>query len=287
MASQYVICDRHWRINTLVTPETNPDSLERSIMICISTTPLRGFLFGMPPLSTPLFALALFAIFMLMPFQVAASGTCYPAIDASQPQHLLGYGSLMNTESRQRTTPRAGPSLPVRVTGFQRAWNTRGSSLVATTFLGATMDPEGRFNAALYTLPGEDEIRTTDARESGYCRTLVAAGQIEMLGPNIKPGGQIWIYTVQAERAHAPDQDFPIVQSYVDVFLGGCLTIGAEHGLNDFASECVTTTHDWSAHWVNDRIMPRRPFAHQPLAIKIDGVLGQIIPQFLKARVIE
>ncbi len=58
-------------------------------------------------------------------------------------------------------------------------------------------------------------------------------------------------------------------------------------GIADFALECVRTTKGWSRYWVNDRIMPRRPFEHQPQARKIDAVLEQAIPQYLKARVIE
>jgi len=55
-----------------------------------------------------------------------------------------------------------------------------------------------------------------------------------------------------------PDEDHPIVQSYVDIFLSGCLQLQEQvlpdiEAEKDFPSRCIETTHGWSAHWKNDR----------------------------------
>jgi hypothetical protein len=86
-----------------------------------------------------------------------------------------------------------------------------------------------------------------------------------------------------------PDAKYPIVQSYVDIFISGCLELSQRViGENtDFAEECVTTTADWSSHWVNDRLYPRRPFIYQPKASKIDALLAKMVPDQFKQIKIE
>ena len=49
-----------------------------------------------------------------------AADACRPAADSAQAQYVIGYGSLMDTESRRRTLPEAGEGVPVRVDGYER-----------------------------------------------------------------------------------------------------------------------------------------------------------------------
>lgn len=217
----------------------------------------------------------------------AEADACHPEMDGNKAQYIVGYGSLMQEKSKRQTTPSAGDNRPILLSGFERAWVMRGPGFSPTTYLGAVPNASGRFNAVLYSVPGTREIHATDAREGSYCRAPVMPAQIEMFNLDDAPVGQVWIYVVPPSRVERPDAGFPIVQSYVDVFLGGCLDVGETHGVADFALECVRSTKGWPAHWVNDRIMPRRPFVHQPQARKIDAVLEQVIPEHLKARVIE
>lgn len=74
------------------------------------------------------------------------------------------------------------------------------------------------------------------------------------------------MYTVPPNRVGKPGKGHPITQSYVDIFLGGCLDVSEAYGIEEFALECIRTTKGWSKYWINDRIMPRRPFEHQPQA---------------------
>src|SRR5262249_44445648 len=65
-----------------------------------------------------------------------------------------------------------------------------------------------------------------------------------------------------------------MVQSYVDICINGCLEIEAQYPrARGFAQEFIRSTTGWNAHWVNDRIYPRRPFIYVPNAFLIDQAL--------------
>ena len=77
-----------------------------------------------------------------------------------------------------------------------------------------------------------------------------------------------------------PSAEFPIVQSYVDICLTGCLQI--QQGFpeaGNFAAEFIQSTQEWSTFWENDRANPRRPFAI-PMAQDIDVLLKKYLPTF-------
>lgn len=225
------------------------------------------------------------------PLQSQAPGTpsivavspaaCDGPVDASRPQYIVGYGSLMQDESRSRTSPRAGPAHPIELAGYRRGWFARGSSVgFSTTFLGVVQDRASRLNAVVYKVDA-DEVAATDRRERSYCRAAVPVAQIAPLGADFSlPGNaQAWIYVSRGPNVSLPDAKYPIVQSYVDVFIVGCLEQEARYGVAGFARECVATTYGWSAHWVNDRIYPRRPFVYQPYAREVDGLLAKELPR--------
>lgn len=209
----------------------------------------------------------------------AISNVCHPQPDPEKNQYLVGYGSLMQQASRTRTAPNAGDVVPVRVHGFRRAWIARGSpNGFSTTFLGVSENAQARMNAVLFALPEQSEIARMDERERGYCRVGVSAAQITALDSAALPAGQRWIYVNKPQNTAPPSSTHPIVQSYVDVFLSGCLEVERAYQLQGFAHECLTSTHGWSKHWVNDRIYPRRPFIHQPDAAAIDALLQREMP---------
>jgi len=204
---------------------------------------------------------------------------CHPPIDPSVPQYMIGYGSLMQAASKLSTQPDAGINLPVLVTGFQRAWNTHG--VYPTTYLGVQPSRSARMAAALYRdFPKEGKL-LSDAREIDYCRAAVPPATIKMLdGSNLPSPSQIWIYVNKPDTLAYPDAQNPIVQSYVDIFITGCLELQervADRSI-DFVEACVRTTEGWSKHWVNDRLMPRRAYHHQPRAFEIDQHLQRLLP---------
>ena len=79
-------------------------------------------------------------LFLLVFSQSAIADDCHPKTTDGTPQFVVGYGSLMERESKRLSAPTSGPNHPIRVTGFQRAWNTRGGSGIglSTIFLGVT-----------------------------------------------------------------------------------------------------------------------------------------------------
>jgi len=212
----------------------------------------------------------------------AVDGDCHTLPASNEPQYIVGYGSLMQDESRKRTSPQAGPAHPVEVAGYRRGWFAKADSVgYGTTYLGVTPDPNARVNAVIYNVE-TNELLATDQREASYCRKSVALAAIKTLekGSFQLAGGQAWIYVNKPEGIATPSAKSPIVQSYVDIFLSGCLEQEQRFELNGFAQQCLATTRNWSEHWVNDRIYPRRPFIYQPRARQIDSLLAQQLPQY-------
>ncbi|WP_196223413.1 gamma-glutamylcyclotransferase family protein [Roseibium sp. RKSG952] len=215
----------------------------------------------------------------------AFADTCRPAVDPNRPQMVIGYGSLMQTASKQRTAPNTTANRPVLVTGYQRSWNAKGSPVgYSTTYLGVKAVEGARMNAAIYEYLNTDEIAATDQREGAYCRRSVPLDQVTMLdGGNLAEDAQIWIYETKPQSTAFPSEKWPIVQSYVDIFISGCLeleqaVVTDDLGDMSFSEACVAMTSDWSPDWINDRIHPRRPFAQQPNAGRIDRLLHAQIP---------
>lgn len=205
--------------------------------------------------------------------------------------YIFGIGSLIEQASRMRTTPAALYVLPARVKGFARGWWARtGVVGFSTTFLGAIPDESASMNGVVYAV-SDEELARTNKREAGYTPTDITRS-VEILGGSFKPKGKVWVYANEFKDEHElknslPSPDFPIVQSYVDICLTGCLQI--QQGFpeaGDFAAEFIQSTREWSNYWENDRAYPRRaPFA-VPLAQDIDALLNKYLPaQFAEIRI--
>ena len=207
---------------------------------------------------------------------------CNVPPDSSRSQYIIGYGSLMQDESRKRTSPQAGPAYPVEIKGYRRGWFARAEAVgFSTTYLGILPDRESYLNAVIYQVDST-ELIATDKREISYCRTSVAIADIKPLEKEFSPApdAQTWIYVSRPQSVAAPNSRYPIAQSYVDIFVSGCLEQEQRFGLAEFSQQCLATTADWSEHWVNDRIYPRRPFIFQPRARQIDILLSNQLRQY-------
>ena len=199
-------------------------------------------------------------------------------INSTSParNYIVGYGSLMQAKSRQRSVPFVKKSYPVAVRGFERVWGMRGNHY-RTTFLTVVKQPKLGLNAVYFPVNAK-EMAALDRRETSYKRTLIAHEKLGFYGLNYDAKGKYWIYVYPSgEQKKGPTTVFPLVQSYVDIFLGGCFEIQREYHLPGFVDECIKTTVGWpknSGFWVNDRLYPRRPF-DTPFAIKIDVHLAK------------
>jgi hypothetical protein len=199
--------------------------------------------------------------------------------------YIFGYGSLIEQSSRLRTTPRAIYVLPANVVGFARGWWARTPSTgFSTTFAGAIPDPSASINGVVYAVT-QQELEDTNKREKGYTPTDIT-GQIEILSGDYKPKDKVWMYVNDfkpGEREKSlPSPQFPIVQSYVDICLTGCLQIeGAfPNDAGGFARKFIESTQAWSNYWENDRVNPRRPFVSVPAASSIDDLLHELLPDY-------
>lgn len=206
--------------------------------------------------------------------------------------YLIGYGSLMEEESRTRTTPNAKVAFPISVSGLMRGWFARTDVAgLTTTFLGCVRREEPgcnyRMNAVIYRTTKE-ELAATDKRELNYKREQVPVEAINDYVSVLPKNAKVWVYlnkftTEEPMEKAFPTKEFPIVQSYVDICINGCLEMEArypEAKKKQFAKDFLTTTYHWSSFWVNDRVYPRRPFIFRPNAYDIDALIKEYLPEY-------
>jgi cation transport regulator ChaC len=193
-----------------------------------------------------------------------------------QGAYVFGYGSLIERESRTRTNSDAIAAWPARVAGYERGWYHQFANNVGSTctYLGAVEDPTATVNGVIYAV---DDFEKTKERETGYAATEVL-GEITMLdGGGPWDRGKVYIFLSKPEyisKTKEPTQAIPMVQSYVDICVNGCLEIEALYrAAGGFAKEFIRTSSGWNEYWVNDRIYPRRPFIYRKNASAIDTVL--------------
>jgi hypothetical protein len=95
-----------------------------------------------------------------------------------------------------------------------------------------------------------------------------------------KVKSDVYIFLSDPGCIKPPSEETPMVQSYVDICINGCLELEALYRtLNEplakesFTKEFIRTSSGWSEFWVNDRVYPRRPGAYRPSATDIDKAL--------------
>ena len=162
---------------------------------------------------------------------------------------ILGYGSLMNGESRAKTGE-TGRVWPVKLHGFERHWSVM-SVEYGMSSVAVVLAPEKACNGVLVEVP-HDQFPLFDERERGYRRSMIKSEQLTPYQQDALPEGTYWVY--HTDEVTQPDQDCPIALSYLDVILSGCL----EHG-DEFAQDFLTLTKGWSSPLLNDRKAPRYP----------------------------
>lgn len=217
-------------------------------------------------------------------------------------EYVFGYGSLIYSLSRNRTTPDKNRIFPLKIYGLARGWwaviPVPGPG---TTFLGCVeairyglKEDESFVNGVAYQVTPE-ELKLIDKREIGYTRIQVDLNNVQDYSNRFQPGDRVYVYTVERQeknfpKNHYPTAELPIVQSYLDLCINGCLEIERDfENAAGFCSDFISSTKHWSKFWVNDRIFPRRPFIHEPNAFLIDSILAEneeVYP-FLQQRYIE
>jgi hypothetical protein len=206
---------------------------------------------------------------------------------ADEPTNFIfGYGSLINSASRNSTALKPVAAIPARVSaafGYIRCWCDRSPS--GFTALGLRRPEVGEtamtVNGVIYPVEGDD-MAAFDGRETGYRRVEVPPEQIEAVSWRRLPEhGKVWVYVPVSHGREpgvdlpAADSGFPLLESYIDVVLEG----GMEYGV-DYATEIILTTTDWSVYWLNDRELPRRPWVFEKQSLALDRMLAATAPHF-------
>lgn len=214
--------------------------------------------------------------------------TCHPTINTSQNNYIIGYGSLINNASRAQTNPDVTVLLPVKVSGFTRDWSA-ASDTYKIIFLGASPCDRQEKNCFLNGLAYlTNSIDATDKRENSYCRHEVPFNNITPYKKEdqLDKNAHYWMYLTKPSYKSHPNASHPLIQSYVDLFIGGCLEQAANitHKTVDrlifptdyeFVFDCIKGTRGWKTDaWLNDRVYPQRPWAMNPYAPQIDIVLS-------------
>ncbi|WP_421133553.1 gamma-glutamylcyclotransferase [Alteromonas sp. A079] len=189
-------------------------------------------------------------------------------------QHIvLGYGSLLSKDSRERFSQIHTLGIPVRVDGFQRAWVTR-SLAESQTYVGALVDATSQLTAQLIPTSINPRLRE---REKDYQFVQVPHHAISFSSDDAGAMARgalekhtYWLCeTLACEPATA---QYPVHQTYIDTCLSGCL----EHGGAKEAKAFIDLTSHWQHPRVNDRNAVKYPrAAHVSDAVRseIDALL--------------
>ena len=193
-------------------------------------------------------------------------------------QYLFGYGSLIRRRSRPKTGAHGGAT-PARVSGIKRGWYTVVPS-VRVTAAGAIAEPGSSCNGVIL-LVADAQLPRFDQRELvyGYDRFELSSYSVSLLDGSTLPERRIWTYLTR--EPGRPSTTCPIIQSYIDVVLTGCLDVGYR-----FAEEFVRSTDGWDMPWIDDRGDPRYPGAMSEVhkAQAIDDLLKELVPRAFEKR---
>ena len=176
---------------------------------------------------------------------------------AQERHYIFGYGSLINSISRT-VTGESGVATAVKISGISRHWS-RISEDFGMSSVVVVEDKEGQCNGVIVEVP-ESELVHFDKRERGYQRVLVDAKNVEFYeqssGIDLKSAAhgtpKIWLY--QSDKVLNPCDNHPVVFSYLDVILSGCLEYSQA-----FCDDFLKLTQGWQHAMLNDRESPRYP----------------------------
>lgn len=198
--------------------------------------------------------------------------------------YIFGYGSLQNINSIRNTiniTDIDEIDFAVRVNNMRRGWYlpVNRNNLISKpwTTLACTEENGHTVNGVLIKITPEC-LTLLDERESGYERKIIPHEYIKSIcGKKLPSDSTVYYYGIDVECKESPTLFTPILQSYLDTCLIGCIEMDSKLGNRhyEYTIEFLQTTHEWNSMycWVNDRIFPRRPYETVPYARIIDQLL--------------
>jgi tetratricopeptide (TPR) repeat protein/GTPase SAR1 family protein len=142
----------------------------------------------------------------------------------------------------------------------------------------------------LFPVGSPAALAVFDSREAGYDRIAVP---LEYINADVAMGHEnarrralafrsivaassglinVWMYVPKRDVCMPPDEEHPIIQTYIDVCLRGCLQWGG----STLVSEFIATTCGWTKYFLNDTPTSRRPWLHRPDYGVIDKCLEEL-----------
>lgn len=178
---------------------------------------------------------------------------CYPQVrdDEGTPNYVIAYGSLLNSDSRERTLGVSSSTAcdPVRVQGYERSWSAAASNSTET-YLGVRPNTLATM-ATLACQVYPTKIKFLDKRESLYCRVKVAHSQLEFavgLTP-VSPKAAVWIYVTRPrylwKGSLQREKKRYVSSRYASLFVDGCIEAALAHQGHDIAGSCRDDTRGW------------------------------------------
>lgn len=159
--------------------------------------------------------------------------------------YIFGYGSLMNSASRE-LTGQTSPAIPATAHGFKRYWGKVDDSYILSPLV--VDKGQGLVNGVLLEVD-ESGLQEFDIRERGYHRTLIQIQELDV-ELSLSANDKVWVYI--KDNPEPPCSQSPIMQTYVDTVLAGCLEISEQ-----FAKQFVEHTIGWHFPLENDRHQPK------------------------------
>lgn len=166
---------------------------------------------------------------------------------------------------------RAPRPIPVLVSGARRGWYKHialtadpvpeGWSAQALdkvpTSLGAVVEEGSQMYAVIHRVT-QQQLDAVDATEGspGWCDVSRVTALTDDAIPQC---AKIRWYPLALEEVRVPTAQFPIRQSFVDLFVSSALELGDRHRLDAFVRDVLDTTFGWNQFWVNDRTIPYSP----------------------------
>ena len=218
--------------------------------------------------------------------------------DGEDVDYIFGFGSIMNTtthvpwlqtspadtSSKEKVASLPGAVVTLKKSfGYSRHWNFRSST--GFTALGVskaeTEQEASDINGVLFQVP-QSMIPSFDRREVGYQKVAIPLECLELHAQQpencneqanfrLTSKDRLWIYVPLPSHCADVDENHPLLQSYVDTVLQGCLEWGSE----SMAEEFVQTTGGWSSFFLNDTPSSRRPWLFRKEYNTIDRLLAK------------
>jgi hypothetical protein len=222
-------------------------------------------------------------------------------LDDDEYDYLFGFGSIINTsthapwlatskDSKVEALPGAVATLKSSF-GYQRRWNFR--STTGFTALGLSpVDNNGPedviksgINGVVFRI-NRSMVRSFDRREVGYQRLSIPLEFLQFHSDltgtcerqtkfELTENERIWIYVPSPSQCLHADENHPLLQSYVDTVLQGCLEWGGESMVEDL----ILMTGGWSIFFLNDTPSSRRPWLFRKEYNTIDRLLQKYSEQ--------